>query len=82
MAKLTYAQRQELPSRDFVFPRTRRYPIPDASHARNALARVSRFGTGKQKIAVCRAVARKFPEIHERSCPLHHRSRYGKLGRM
>jgi len=41
MAKLTYAQREDLPKGDFVFPKTRRYPIEDAQHARDALARSS-----------------------------------------
>lgn len=61
MAKLTSEARNALPSKSFVFPGTRRYPIPDASHARNALARSS----GKSEEAkVSAAVAKKFPAIH------------------
>jgi hypothetical protein len=57
MAKLTYAERKDLPKNDFVFPKTRRYPIEDA---RDALARSS----GKpENAAVVAAVKRKFPEI-------------------
>jgi hypothetical protein len=41
MTKLTYEMRKELPKGDFVFPKTRRYPIEDAAHARDALARSS-----------------------------------------
>jgi hypothetical protein len=41
MTKLTYEKRKELPKGDFVFPKTRRYPIEDAAHARDALARSS-----------------------------------------
>ena len=60
MAKLTYAKREGLPQGDFVFPKTRRYPIEDAAHARDALARSS----GKTEHAkVVAAVKRKYPEI-------------------
>lgn len=60
MAKLTHAERQDLPKRDFVFTKTRRYPIEDAAHARDALARSS----GKpEHAAVVAAVKQKFPEI-------------------
>ena len=60
MAKLTYAKREDLPKGDFVFPKTRRYPIEDAAHARDALARSS----GKPEHAAVRAaVKQKFPEI-------------------
>jgi hypothetical protein len=60
MAKLTYAKREDLPQGDFVFPKTRRYPIEDAAHARDALARSS----GKPEHAtVVAAVRRKYPEI-------------------
>jgi len=33
MTKLTHAEREDLPKGDFVFPKTRRYPIEDAAHA-------------------------------------------------
>jgi hypothetical protein len=60
MAKLTHAEREDLPKGDFVFPKTRRYPIEDAAHARDALARSS----GKpEHAAVVEAVKHKFPEI-------------------
>ena len=60
MAKLTHTEREDLPQGDFVFPKTRRYPIEDAAHARDALARSS----GKLEHAAVRAaVKRKFPEI-------------------
>jgi hypothetical protein len=60
MTKLTHAERADLPKADFVFPKTRRYPIEDAAHARDALARSS----GKpEHTAVAAAVSRKFPEI-------------------
>jgi hypothetical protein len=40
MATLTTKQRKALPSSKFALP-GKRFPIPDASHARDALARVS-----------------------------------------
>lgn len=63
MAKLSYKQRKGLPSNDFVFPGSRKYPIPDKSHARNALARVSQFGSPSQKAAVRSAVHKKYPSM-------------------
>ena len=60
MTKLTYEDRKELPSVEFVFPKTRRYPIEDATHARDALARSS----GKPEHAtVAAAVKRRYPKI-------------------
>jgi hypothetical protein len=60
MTKLTYEKRKERHKGDFVFPKTRRYPIGDAAHARDALARSS----GKPEHAtVVAAVKRKYPEI-------------------
>jgi hypothetical protein len=69
MAKLTGKDRQKLPSSSFALPGkgegksgkgSGSYPIPDASHARNALARAS----GKPVEATVRAkVKAKFPGI-------------------
>jgi hypothetical protein len=82
MAKLGHRERDRLPDRDFAVlnphARTekerRKYPIPDESHARNALARVHQKGTPMEKSKVCEAVHRKFPGIHERSCPMRMRA--------
>ena len=41
MAKLTTSHRNDFPKSDFGMPGSRKYPMPDKSHARNALARVS-----------------------------------------
>lgn len=41
MAKLTTKQRKALPSEDFALPKQRKYPIEDASHARDAKARAA-----------------------------------------
>lgn len=62
MAKLTAATRNALPSSSFVFPRTRKYPINDASHARNAESRAAHKG-GAVESKVRSAVHRKFPQI-------------------
>lgn len=67
MAKLSYQQRKRLPKSSFVVPSKApgggSYPIPDAAHARNALARVSQFGSSSQKARVRAAVHRRFPTI-------------------
>jgi hypothetical protein len=69
MSKLTAGERQSLPKKDFALPGkgegpkgagSGSYPIPDESHARNALARSS----GKPCASIVRAkVKAKFPEI-------------------
>ena len=68
MAVLTYKHRAAMPKSSFALPSTRKggkggYPIPDASHARNALARVSQHGSPAEKSKVKAAVHRKFPNI-------------------
>lgn len=63
MAKLTSEQRNALPGKSFVFPSSRRYPINDENHARNALARVSQHGSSDEKSRVRAAVHRKYPGI-------------------
>lgn len=68
MARLSYSAREELPHRDFALPSKREggkggYPIPDAGHARNALARVSQFGSSAQKAEVRAKVHAKYPSI-------------------
>ena len=57
MTKLTYEERKELPNGEFVFPKTRRYPIEDAAHARDALARSS---AKPEHATVVAAVKRKY----------------------
>jgi hypothetical protein len=41
MAKLTTSTKNAEPKSDFGLPEERKYPIPDAAHARNAKARAS-----------------------------------------
>lgn len=73
--KLTTAGRRALPKGAFALKNGKRpgvegrYPIEDESHARNALARVSRFGTPAEKAAVRSAVAKKYPSIGKASKP-------------
>jgi hypothetical protein len=43
MAKLTTAKKNSEPSKEFGLPEQRKYPMPDASHARNAKARASQM---------------------------------------
>lgn len=69
MSRLSSGQRQKLPRKDFALPGkgegpkgsgSGSYPIPDASHARNALAR----SAGKPVAAKVRAKVRaRFPGI-------------------
>jgi len=70
--KLTTYGRRGLAASDYALPpdaeaRRRgfkgRYPIDTIERARNALARVSQFGTAAEKAAVKRAVRRKYPDI-------------------
>ena len=62
MAKLNTAERAGLPAKDFAGP-DRSYPINDASHGRNALARVEQHGTPALKKRVTSAVKRKYPNV-------------------
>jgi hypothetical protein len=68
-ADLSMAQRKRLPSSSFALPGkgagpsgkgSGSYPIPDRSHAQNALARVSQHGSPAQKKAVRAKVKAKF----------------------
>jgi len=43
MAKLTAAKKNAESKKEFGLPDQRKYPMPDASHARNAKARASQM---------------------------------------
>ena len=43
MAKLTTAKKNAEPKSEFGLPEQKKYPMPDASHARNAKARASQM---------------------------------------
>jgi hypothetical protein len=64
MAKLTAKRRNALSAKSFAGP-DRSYPVEDASHARNALARVSQHGTAALKAKVRAKVHAKFPGIKQ-----------------
>lgn len=61
MAKLSTKKRDKLARSDFGLPGRRAYPMPDASHARNALARASqerhegRLSSGQYRKIVSKA---------------------------
>ncbi len=68
MAKLTSKRRKAMPTKDFALPSKRKggkggYPIEDKGHARNALSRVSEFGSPAEKAEVRRKVHKKFPSV-------------------
>jgi hypothetical protein len=62
-AVLTEEKRDKLPKGDFALPGQEKYPINDAAHARNALARVSQFGTSGEKATVRSKVKSQYPDI-------------------
>jgi hypothetical protein len=62
MAKLTAAARKKISGKNFALP-GRRYPIEDKNHARDALARVSEYGTPAEKATVRLKVAAKYPRM-------------------
>jgi hypothetical protein len=62
MAKLTARARKNIPTKEFAGP-DRSYPIEDASHARNALARVAQHGSPELQARVKAKVRRKYPGI-------------------
>jgi len=63
MARLSTTARKKLPSKSFAEPDKKKYPIENEAHARNALSRVSRFGTPSEKTKVRRAVKKKYPSM-------------------
>lgn len=63
MAKLDASQRKSLPPSDFAGP-DRSYPIPDKSHAVQALRMKSHASPAEQKKIVSK-VKRKFPDVGE-----------------
>lgn len=62
MARLTTAARNALPDSDFAGP-GRTYPVEDASHARNALARGAQHAGPALQSKIKGKVSRKFPKI-------------------
>lgn len=72
MAVLSSKRRQSLKSSQFALPGkgegtggkgSGSYPIPDASHARNALARAAQHASPAEQATIKRKVAAKYPGI-------------------
>ena len=57
------ANRNRLADESFALPDERSYPIPDITHARNALARVAQDGTEEEQKQVRQAVEKKYPSL-------------------
>lgn len=62
MAKLSSKARNKLSGSAFAGP-DRSYPIEDASHARNALARAAQHASPELRSKIAAKVKRKFPNI-------------------
>lgn len=62
MGVLSTAARKKLPSNDFALGKGR-YPIPDANHARNALARGAQNASPSELAKIKAKVHAKFPGI-------------------
>jgi hypothetical protein len=71
MSKLDQKERDDLPARQFAFPRQHKEPLEDAAHVRNAIARFNQVKdvTDEERDeawARIRAAARKFDvELNE-----------------
>lgn len=63
MATLT--KRSKLPKSDFAVPSKRKFPIPDKSHARNALARANQ-ASDVDASTVRSAVYAKYPSLKKK----------------
>lgn len=66
MSELTTTGRKRLSEAVFALP-GRRYPIHDASHARNALARAAQHATPAEQATIRRKVAARYPGIDLKS---------------
>jgi hypothetical protein len=62
LSVISAAKRKGLPDSAFALP-GRRYPIHDAAHARNALARAAQHATPAEQGKIRAAVARRYPGI-------------------
>ena len=67
MAKLTAKKRNALSKRSFAEPGKRKYPMEDRTHAKNALARVSQFGTEAEKKEARAKVHARYPAIGKKT---------------
>ncbi len=63
MSELTTKERKDLPAGKFGLPGKRAYPIPDAAHARNALARAAQDASPEERAEISRRVHALYPKI-------------------
>lgn len=61
----TIKKRSKLPKSDFAVPSKRKFPIPDKSHARNALARAEQSDDASAS-TVRAAVYAKYPSLKKK----------------
>jgi hypothetical protein len=73
MAKLSTKERNKLSGSEFAGP-DRSYPIEDASHARNALARAAQHASPELQSKIKAKVRRKFPNIRVEGEPAKQRA--------
>ena len=73
MAVLTTKARKSLPISAFAGP-DRSYPIENASHARNALARAAQHASPELKAKIKAKVKRRFPNIKVEGAAAKHRA--------
>lgn len=64
---LTTVGRKHVAPENFVFPEEKKYPIHDIAHARNALARVSQYGSPEEISKVRSKVYTKYPSLKPES---------------
>lgn len=67
MAKLSAQRRKRLPKTTYALPSQRKYPIPDKTHARNALARAAQSKTSGSYSTVRKNVLKKYPSLKKRT---------------
>ena len=66
---LTTMARKHIAKKNFALPGGR-YPIEDAAHARNALARVAQHGTPAEQAKVQAKVYKKYPGIDKEAADI------------
>lgn len=68
--KLNVAERQRLANLGLALP-DGSYPFDTPGRAHAALSYSSRFATPRERAWLCRMIAKRYPEIHAKSCPMH-----------
>lgn len=65
MAVLSYKEKKALPASAFAIPDEHKYPIHDLPHARNALSRVSQYGSPDEKSKVRSKVYSRWEQLNK-----------------